>query len=61
MAQANDIIQSIIRKFPSHAWLQMNLAELDAEIADMQADRNRLIKELSRARNEIHRLRAGLE
>ena len=46
---------------PPRAWLQMKLSELDAEMADILADRNRLIIELSRARNTINQLLAGIE
>lgn len=61
MTQQQEIIDEIIRKCPNHTWLKMKLVELDAEIAKINADRNRLVSALSKARTEINRLRAGLE
>jgi hypothetical protein len=61
MTQQNEIIKEIIQKGPNHTWLKMKLSELDAEIANINADRNRLVSALSRARTKINRLRAGLE
>jgi len=53
-------ITEITNKRPNDTWLKLKLSELDAEIADINADRNRLTLELSRARNQIYRLRAGI-
>ena len=61
MVEQKEIIDEIMRKFPNHAWLKMKLGELGAEIATINADRNRLVSALSNARTEINRLRAGLE
>lgn len=60
MDKPQEIINAISKHFPNHTWLQRVLAELDLEVMEVKADRNRLLKELSRARNEIYRLRAGL-
>jgi hypothetical protein len=54
-------ITEIANRRPHDAWLQMKLLELETEIADISADRNRLIIELSRARNTINRLMAGIQ
>ena len=54
-------ITEITNKRPHDTWLKLKLSELDAEIADINADRNRLTLELSRARNQIYRLRAGIQ
>jgi hypothetical protein len=54
-------ITEITNKRPNDTWLKLKLSELDAEIADINADRNRLTLELSRARNQIYRLRAGIQ
>lgn len=61
MVDQKEIIDEIMQKFPNHAWLKMKLVELGAEIAQIHADRNRLVSALSKARTEINRLRAGLE
>ena len=54
-------ITEIANRRPHDAWLKIKLSELETEIADISADRNRLIIELSRARNQIHRLLAGIQ
>jgi len=54
-------ITEISNKRPHDAWLKAKLSELEAEIEDISTDRNRLIIELSRARNQIHRLLAGIQ
>ena len=54
-------ITEITNKRPHDTWLKLKLSEIDAEIADINADRNRLTLELSRARNQIYRLRAGIQ
>ena len=54
-------ITEITNMRPHDTWLKLKLSELDAEIADINADRNRLTLELSRARNQIHRLLAGIQ
>lgn len=53
-------ITEIANRRPHDAWLQMKLSELEAEIADISADRNRLIIELSKTRITINRLLAGI-
>ena len=53
-------ITEIANKRTHDAWLQIKLSEIEAEIADISADRNRLIIELSRARNTINQLLAGI-
>jgi hypothetical protein len=54
-------ITEIANKRPHDTWLKLKLSELEAEMADITADRNRLIIELSRARNQIYRLLAGIQ
>jgi hypothetical protein len=54
-------ITEIANRRPHDAWLKIKLSELEAEIEDISADRNRLIIKLSRARNQIHRLMAGIQ
>ena len=54
-------IAEIAKRRPHDTWLQTKLADLELEMADLWADRNRLIAELSRARTTINHLRAGLE
>ena len=54
-------IAEIAKRRPHDTWLQKKLADLDLEMADLCADRNRLITELSRARNAINHFRAGLD
>ncbi|WP_218188073.1 hypothetical protein, partial [Desulfosarcina cetonica] len=65
----NEIIQEILKKygkypsdlFPHIEWLKKRLLDLDSEIDELHQDRNRLLTELSKARNIINRLRAGIE
>ena len=57
----SEISTEIVEKYPTNAWLQMKMAELDMEIAESHHDRVRLITELSKARDMINRLRAGLD
>ena len=61
MTMLSTTITEITNKRPHDTWLKLKLSELDAEIADINADRNRLTLELSRARNQIYRLRAGIQ
>lgn len=53
-------LTEIAKRRHHDAWLQTKLSELEAEIANISADRNRLIFELSRARNKIYRLLSGI-
>lgn len=48
-------------KRPYDGCLQMKLSELETEIADMSADRNRSIIELSREMNTLIRLLDGIQ
>ena len=65
----NEIIQEILTKygespsdrFPHIEWLKKRLLDLDSEIDVLHQDRNRMLSELSKARNTINRLRAGIE
>lgn len=57
----SEIIKEIVNKYPHNAWLQMKMAELDIEMAEIRRDRNRLVNELSKARNTINRLRAEID
>jgi predicted nucleic acid-binding Zn-ribbon protein len=57
----NEIIKEIVKKYPNNTWLQMKLAELDIEFAEINQDRNRLVSALSNARNTINRLRAQID
>ena len=65
----NEIIQEILKKygeypssrFPHIEWLKGRLLDLDSEIDELHRDRNRLISELSKARDTINRLRSGIE
>ena len=61
MAMSFTTITEISNKRPNDTWLQKKLSELEAEMAVINADRNRLILELSRARNEIYQLLAGIQ
>ncbi len=54
----NPTITDIAKNRPHDAWLQIKLSELEAEIADISNDCNRLLSELCKARNTINRLRA---
>ena len=60
MTRSTTIIE-IAHNRPYDAWLQTKLSELDVEMAKINEDRNRLIVELSRARNQIYRLLAGIQ
>jgi hypothetical protein len=60
MTMLSSTITEITNKRPNDTWLKLKLSELDSEIADINADRNRLTFELSRARNLIYRLLAGI-
>lgn len=42
MAMLSKTITEITNKHPNDTWLKLKLSELDAEIADINADRNRL-------------------
>jgi len=57
----NEIIKEIVKKYPNNTWLQMKLAELDIEFAEINQDRNRLVSILSKARNAINQLRAQID
>jgi outer membrane murein-binding lipoprotein Lpp len=50
-----------LASFPHIEWLKKRLLDLDAEIDELHRDRNRMLSELSKARNTINRLRAGIE
>ena len=57
----SEVIEEIKNKHPNNSWLHSKLSELDTEIQELWQDRNRLVHELSKARDTINKLRAELE
>jgi hypothetical protein len=57
----NEIIQEILIKRPTDKWLHDKLEELEEEYGKLLDDHHRLVKDNSKLRTTIHRLRAGLE
>ena len=57
----SEIIEEIKNKHPNNSWLHSKLSELDTEIQEIWQDRNRLVIELSKARDTINRLQVDLD
>ena len=57
----SEIIEEIKNKYPNNSWLHAKLSELDIEIQEIWQDRNRLVLELSKARDTINRLQVDLD
>jgi len=57
----NTIIAEIAKARPLDEWLQIKLSKLEAECKNLLDDHHRLVRDNSKLRTTIHRLRAGLE
>ena len=57
----SDIIEEIKNKHPNNSWLHSKLSEIDTEIQEIWQDRNRLVLELSKAKDTINRLQVDLD
>ena len=57
----SEVIEEIKNKHPNNSWLHSKLFELYSEIQELWQDRNRLVHDLSKARDTINRLRAELD
>ena len=57
----SEVIEEIKNKHPNNSWLHSKLSELYSEIQELWQDRNRLVHDLSKARDTINRLQAELD
>lgn len=54
-------ITEIAKARPHDSWLHRKLAELEKEYSDLLDDHHRLVRDNSKLRTTVNRLRAGLE